>query len=50
MGLIISTAVYSTANAAADTPDQNARDEGLVAVKVKGLDKVYARLDPDLSG
>lgn len=32
------------------TPDENAGDEGLVAVKVKGLDKVYARPDANLSG
>jgi hypothetical protein len=50
LGIVISAAVYSTATVAANTSDPNPGDEGLVAVKVKGLDKVYARPDADLSG
>ena len=49
LSIMISATVCSPSFAAADT-DPGPSDEGLVAVKVKGLDKVYARPDADLSG
>jgi len=50
LAAVVGAASITVTGAAADAPDANPADEGLAPVKVKGLDKVYAAPDADLSG
>jgi Protein of unknown function (DUF3313) len=49
LAVLFCAAVQPRVLAASDAPDASAADEGLVSVKIKGLDTVYALPDANLS-